>query len=590
MPTPSDRRRLRSRLAIGVGLASLGVTALALAQGAVLHELVPNLGADEGSSLVSSRGAEPAAIVYGGQILRAPTDGPRERDERAMEAASGSRSAQDEGLRSASFHPDRVTALHGAVPYFEVFAPAITPYKRVSSLDAVAVAADGTPYLTVAHTTRQRVPVEGPGAQPPDARARDRFWGSVVLDFSAGPEVPMPSVSPESRLLSFRTEPETAMHVERDGAGNYLAVLDAPGAHEVRAIFLTDAPRSFFGLDRGQRLPDVRADVLASEVTALPTGVARDARAFAAELGLSRESSFGEALRVLVRHFRAFIESDEPPRDTGNVYLDLARGMRGVCRHRAYAFVITASALGISSRFVSNEAHAWVEVHLPDRGGWIRVDLGGSAQGLSPRNTEQAPAYSPRVDDPFPRPPEFERALAEARGVSAGRAGGGQGGAEASGQGDRVGAGAGSAGQRGDGEGGTAAGSAHTAQPHTAQPHAAQGSAGSDALTRPSRGAAQIERIPLEIAIAQASSEVFRGQSIEVSGSAQSARGRASGLRVEVLLRDPSGGERLLGVTVTDAQGNFHGTFGVPPDARVGEYRLLVRSPGDATLLAASAE
>jgi transglutaminase-like putative cysteine protease len=41
--------------------------------------------------------------------------------------------------------------------------------------------------------------------------------------------------------------------------------------------------------------------------------------------------------------------------------LDLARGKRGVCRHRAYAFVIVAQALGIPARFVQNEAHAWVE-------------------------------------------------------------------------------------------------------------------------------------------------------------------------------------------------------------------------------------
>jgi hypothetical protein len=563
-----DRRRLLSRLAVGLGAASFGVAAIAYAQGVVLHEMVPNLGADEGSTLVSSRGAEPAAIVYGGEILRAPTDGPLERDERTMEAMSGSSGAQDQGLRSQSFHPDRVTALHGAVPYFEVFTPAITPYKRVTSLDAVAVSGEGVPYLVVDHGARQRVEIEGPGARPPDARERDRFWGSVVLDFSSGREVPLPSVSPESRLLSFRTEPETAVHVERDGAGNHVAVLD-PGtaATEVRAIFLTDAPRSFFGFDDHQRFPDARADALGDEVSALPPGVARDARLFASELGLSRDMPFEAALRQLVLHFRSFEESEQPPPDTGNVYLDLARGMRGVCRHRAYAFVITASAIGLSSRFVSNEAHAWVEVHLPDHGGWLRVDLGGSAQGLSPRNTEAGPTYRPDVDDPLPRPREYEDAIAQARAASLpaapGRPGSGGGGASPGGPGN--------------------AGDPTNVEPDGPDtPPAAP-----EPIPSPSVGT---PRIPLSLSLAHASSEVFRGQSIEIGGTASSAEGHGAGLRVEVLLRDARGGERLLGVTVTDTNGNYHGTFGVPPDTEVGEHALVVRTPGDAHLLPATAQ
>jgi hypothetical protein len=48
------------------------------------------------------------------------------------------------------------------------------------------------------------------------------------------------------------------------------------------------------------------------------------------------------------------------------------------------------------------------------------------------------------------------------------------------------------------------------------------------------------------------------------------------------VLRAPEGPrEWLLGVTVTRESGAFHGVFGVPPDLPVGDYRLLVRSPGD---------
>jgi hypothetical protein len=40
---------------------------------------------------------------------------------------------------------------------------------------------------------------------------------------------------------------------------------------------------------------------------------------------------------------------------------------------------------------------------------------------------------------------------------------------------------------------------------------------------------------------------------------------------------------------VTDASGNFHGSFGVPPETEVGQHALVVRTPGDARLLPATA-
>ncbi len=143
-------------------------------------------------------------------------------------------------------------------------------------------------------------------------------------------------------------------------------MLDTPvSAREVRVVFMTDAPRTYFGFEHGAELPTAPSDALVSDVPVLPDRVEADALDFARELGLSRGDPFDHVLRTLAEHFRSFEESEEPPNDTGNIYLDLARGMRGVCRHRAYAFAITAMALGMSVRFVQNEAHAWVEVHMP---------------------------------------------------------------------------------------------------------------------------------------------------------------------------------------------------------------------------------
>lgn len=564
----------RARL-VALGASALVAIAggLALAQRFRVHEMVPYLAAGDASSLVSGRGAEPAAIVYDGHILRAPAGGPLTQEERPIEAEPSAH-ASGGAVSQPTFHPDRETALHGSVSYYEVFVPSVAPYKRLTSLDVVRLDEHGVPYLTVDDTARTVVPVEGVGAPAPDGRARDRFWGSVVLDFRRGDEVPFPSVSPESRIVSLRTEPAVPLQIERDGSGNFFATIPSgETAREVRVVFLTDAPRTFFGFEPGRRWPDVRADALSEQVRPMPPSVMRQAQSFATELGLSREMPFGQVLETLVRHFRSFEESDEPPPSTGNVYLDLARGMRGVCRHRAYAFVVTASALGIVSRFVSNEAHAWVEVLVPEHGGWLRIDLGGSAQGLVPRNVSNAPLYDPRLEDPFPRPPAFERAFALAaareRSLRPERSpwsAPGTTGAPPNGDSDPT--------------------SAFGANSGASSPATTDSTTSRTATRPPATTRDRIRtagsRAPLSIEVVEHTGEVLRGRTIDVAGIATSAGAPASHVRVEVSLRAPSGQEHRLGATVSDEDGNFHASFGVPPDMAVGDYRLVVRSPGDA--------
>jgi hypothetical protein len=487
-----------------------------------------------------------------------------------MRARPGTESGQELGHRSPTFRPDRVTALPGAVGYFEVFSPSITPYKRISALDGVAL--DGaTPVLAVATGTRTPVALEGAASRPPDARARDRFWGTVVLDFSDGGEVPLPSVSPESRLLTLRTEPQVAMHVERDRADNFYAVLDQPRARQVRVTFLTDAPRTYFGFDDGAELPRAPSDALIAEVPVLPERVERDALTFAHEIGLSRGQRFDIVLRRLAEHFRAFEESEEPPTDTGHIFLDLARGMRGVCRHRAYAFVIVAMALGIPARFVSNEAHAWVEVHMPERRGWLRIDLGGSARGLVEHDATHGPAYTPDVRDLLPQPAAFSASRPSARASTSG------GGASS-----RASASTSSA--------SSASSSAEegTSEPSTPPPPDPNGM---DVLDLRPAQAPRPPRAPLALALDRGHFRVVRGQTFEVTGTATSMGAPAPGVRIEVLLASPAeASERLLGVTVTDARGVFHASFGIPPDESVGERALVVRSPASTRYEAASVE
>ena len=74
--------------------------------------------------------------------------------------------------------------------------------------------------------------------------------------------------------------------------------------------------------------------------------------------------------------------------------------------------------------------------------------------------------------------------------------------------------------------------------------------------------------------------EVFRGRTLDVNGRVFDAGGEGvPHMRIEVLLSGKR--ERLLGVTVSREHGWFRGSFGVPPDLPVGDYRLVVRTPGD---------
>ncbi len=521
----------------------------------VLHEYVPGAGNDEVTELVHGNGSEPAALVYRGEIVPAPEGGPRRRDEQPMRAEPGDGQGREEpGQRSPAFRPDRVTALEGTLGYGTVFSPTIAPFKRVTTLDAVVESDDGTPVLGVADPRTSPVPLVGPNA--PADEPRDRFWGSVVLDFSTGRRLPFPSVAPESRILSLRTEPEAQVRIEKDAADNYFAILEAGPRAEVRATFLMDAPQRYFGME----LPQVTSSALDNEVFKLPETTRRDALTFAAELGLRPGDDLPKVLETLTRHFRSFVESEEPPPSSGRIYLDLARGMRGVCRHRAYAFVITAQALGIPTRFVQNEAHAWVETKIVDSG-WLRIDLGGAASALEAHGADDRPVYRPAHPDPLPRPAAYRGGYSQL-------------------QGDVRGLRAYTEEE--------ALTSDDAEAPAGFEVGQGPGPAVLDTLLGETSRDEEPPLRPVRLHLDQDYYDVHRGRTLVVIGRATDPDERgAEGLRVEVLLRDDR--EQLLGVTVTEAGGLFRASVGVPPNLPVGDYRLVVRTPGDERYLPATA-
>jgi hypothetical protein len=546
----------------------------------VLHEYVPNVepreaevfgvatgGGTLGSESVSSTGAGAAEPRAGDDSSPSP----------AYDATAGDGSpGEPPGRRSPSFRPDRLTELSSGLDYYEVFQPSIAPFKRVTSLGLVQLDVDRkTPVLAARENPRTLVRIEGEHSRPPDARPRDRFIGDVRLDFRQGPLVPLPSVSPESRILTLRATPALPLRIERDADDNFAVRLLAPVPDTaVRVEFVTDAPRSYFGTD----VPEARVNVLESEVPPLERSIEARGLAMAKRLRLSKASDLRTALSTLTGYFRAFEESSTPPENTGDLYIDLVRSQKGICRHRAYGFVVTAQALGIPARFVQNEAHSWAEVKLP-RVGFMRVDLGGAANGLTAHNTTEGPSYVPAQPDTLPQPASYRRSYARA----AARARGPRPSTDS-----LTGRWLNPDSVKQDESSGNGGRAKLSSNPDS------EDADGSGSSERTPDGRSEGRRTPkqaLAIHLEERSPSALRGGAVALSGHVEDAALRGvAGVRVEVwIVADRRDERMLLGVCVTDATGVFHAELGVPPDLQVGDYRLLVLTPGDARYAAAIA-
>lgn len=332
----------------------------------------------------------------------------------ANEVHSGSQSQgpgfATQGRQGAPrFRPDRLTSFEfESLNYNEVFSPSIAPMKRWNAFDTVILEGD-TPVLTVLQPeARSPLLVTEATTATVAGVPYARFWGDMVVDFREASRLKIPSVAADVLLTSLETVPETAVSFESNDIGELFVVADEPAAL-VRLVMRLEATEAQFVLPE---IPDVASDSLSELLPPMPPSVTDDALTFAGELGLSRGDALFEVLDRLVGYFRAFEESDVPPPSTGNIYLDLARGLRGICRHRAYAFTITAQALGIPTRFVHNEAHAWVEIAVPLNGGviWSRIDLGGAVVNLDGQDLRQGPRFRPIFDDPFTPARDFAEA------------------------------------------------------------------------------------------------------------------------------------------------------------------------------------
>jgi transglutaminase-like putative cysteine protease len=267
-----------------------------------------------------------------------------------------------------TFAPDRDTRRPEAGSYDDPFTPPTAPFKRLHAYDAVS----GEYRLYVRNEQRVEVPIGGVSPGPND----DAFYADLTVEVGHDRIARIPSVGPGAHIVRAHLavgEDKLLFRVTRDGADNWFLQAGTAGVRlRARLVMELAVPRAALG---GKLADPSWSDL--PRIQPLPVNVAREAAAVRSAIGIERTMRPREAMMKMVEYFRSFAESNDPPVGRGSIYLDLALSKKGVCRHRAFAFLVTAQSMGIPTRLITNEAHAWVEVY--DATLWHRVDLGGAA-------------------------------------------------------------------------------------------------------------------------------------------------------------------------------------------------------------------
>ncbi|WP_394825319.1 transglutaminase domain-containing protein [Pendulispora albinea] len=538
---------------------ALAITGPAAATGPVLHVPIPADIEDDWSLGATSTGELPAAVETRNGLVRSPD---ARKTPAANETAYENNATGDASSDHAYFTPDRNTRRPDVSHYDEPFRPATAPFKRLWAYDAV----DESYKLFVRHTRQEPIKLS-----PGDAEGEERFFADIVLNTRADGSVRIPSVAPGAHVVRAHLAAgprDLSFSLFRDGADNWFV---AAPAGRARLVMEISAPRDAFGGEYGT---PSWSDFPTLEK--LPPNVAAAAKQVAARIGVSRATMQPrEVVRKLVSYHRSFVEAEEPPHEQSNVYLDLALSQKGVCRHRAFSFLVTALGLGLPTRMVMNEAHAWVEIY--DGKLWRRMDLGGAGRTVGDPIRE-GPAYDP-PPDPFQWPAGATPGEALAP-PSSGPTG------NTSGSGSRAGNGGNSGGSSSRG-GGMQGGSSSMSTSSSMGPRSTSGAPLTSPSDPVSRAAEEKDDRPRSsVLLSVGNLDTRRGGPLRVSGNVRADGEPCPNVVIEVVLRDMSpkgarGAELSVGSLATDAHGAFEGALVVPSNVPVGDYDVVARTAGN---------
>ena len=497
---------------------ALALPAHAQDDGPILHEYIepdPNENLD--LSRTDASGQLPASVRTPSGTITPPdvrtTPEPR-------------RVYQQPGSDAPGFRPDRDTRRPQVERYDDPFIPSLTPFKRMYAYDAVR-----EDYSLYVRDPQPRALAVGGAAADGD----DRFFGDMSVLLRAGEQVRIPSVGPDARLLNLVTNPETQVTVWRDGADNWFILGDVTS--RVRVVTEIAITRDAFASE----YPEISW----GDLPRVPMQPAAHRPAFdkvAQEIGISRRQSPRQVVSAMVSYFRSFAPSDDSPATEGDIYLDLALSKKGVCRHRAFAFLVTSLNIGIPARMIHNEAHAWVEVR--DNRMWHRIDLGGAALDLEEEPHLERPPHVPPPDQfAWPTGRDSGADLAHRHRSEMLR---------------------------------DADSSSNDRDPSPGVDPSAPSTG--DPAANPSR-----DLPATTLTIDEVDHDIFRGLPVRISGTARSQGQPCARQRIDVLvLVQGEAAERRIGSLSSDERGDYSGAVVVPADVPIGDHELVVATAGGA--------
>jgi hypothetical protein len=517
-------RRPARWISLALLLVGFGAVLPAGADGPVLHEFVP-ADPNEDVSLAATTldGNLPAALDTPSGVAPAPD--PRKPPDLGHLYSGGT----TDDSPDSTLEPDRDTRQPNIENYDDPFSPSTAPFKRLRAYDSV------TPDYTLV-VARKATTVVTPGGEV--ATTDESFYGDMSVELLPDDMVRIPSVGPGSRVIKMHVEPESkGVNILSDGADNWF--IRGSEHKRVRLVMQLAIPRATFGSE----FRDVGWSSL-PPVTTFAAHPLQAEKVFAA-VGISRDMQPKQVVGKMVDYFRAFVPTDVPLQNGGDVYLDIALTKKGVCRHRAFAFLVTALEIGIPARMVVNEAHAWVEVS--DGELWHRIDLGGAALDLEQPNDPTRPQHKP-PEDPYQWPEEAKNSSGQNL---------------ADHEHGQMTANNGTS-DPGDDPGSDPGGSSVPDDP------------GDPTSPQPTDPTLPASRVELELG----DKSVRRGQNLRVFGKVTGAQ-TCRNVRVDVVLKPEDTTARVIGSLSTDDEGGYDGVVVVPRDLPTGDYSVVVSTRGD---------
>ena len=486
--------------------------------GPMLHEFIPPNPNEDADLPGGGHGQMPAAIRTPSGTVAPPN---------ARTSPEPNRVYHRPAAQDSAFRPDRDTSRPHVERYDDPFSPSLTPFKRMNAYDAVR-----EDYTLYVRDAQLRNIVKGGETRDED----DRFFGDMVVQLAAGEDIRIPSVGPGARLINLVTSPNSDVSFWRDGADNWFLRSATPG--RVRLVTELAIDRANFASGYG--------DTSWAALPQLPRQPAPHRRAYrrvSRHIGIGRNMRPRAVVDKMVRYFRSFEPSEDFPSEHGDIYLDLSLSKKGVCRHRSFAFLVTALNVGIPTRLVHNEAHAWVEVRDAQR--WHRIDLGGAALNL---------ADEPRLDRPphVPPPDQFEWPTGRDSGSDLAHR------------------------QR---QAAVDATQDDSTDPGPTDPNAP---IDPNAPPDPDAPAATGQGLPeTTLTIDDIDRDIFRGLPVRISGTASAEGKPCVNMRVDVLLLVDGEAERRLGSLATNARGAYDGAVVMPAVVPIGDHELVVATVGN---------